>query len=293
MSGNVVNAATQFNLGGSRILSSLGTDNLFAGVDAGAANTIGNSNNFFGNQAGLSNTSGEFNSFFGVQAGVMNTTGSLNSFFGSHAGGDNVSGSSNSFFGNSAGGRNISGGSNSFFGIAAGQHNTTGSGNTFLGNGAGTSNATGSENTAVGVSSRVGVNLTNATAIGSHAWVTQSNSLVLGSTAGVGDGIVDTNVGIGTSAPNARLHVRANAGNILLGDPGCGSGFAGIGFFGSEVTCSSYALLGGDGSTYINRQANGTIIFREGNGPNQVEITTGWHCWPWRCSAALARLHYA
>jgi hypothetical protein len=53
--------------------------------------------------------------------------------------------------------------------------------------------------------------LTNATAIGAGAIVSQSNSLVLGNNA---------NVGIGTSAPNSKLYVTG--GNILVGSPGQG-----------------------------------------------------------------------
>src|SRR2546421_4850394 len=52
LSGNVLNATTQFNLNGSRILSNPGSRNLFAGLGAGAANVTGNSNSFFGVFAG-------------------------------------------------------------------------------------------------------------------------------------------------------------------------------------------------------------------------------------------------
>src|SRR5439155_26748703 len=78
LSGNVVNATTQFNLNGSRILSNPGVENLFAGVAAGAANT-GLRNAFFGNQAGASNTSGLQNTFVGSHAVAINTNGNNNS----------------------------------------------------------------------------------------------------------------------------------------------------------------------------------------------------------------------
>src|SRR5437879_10759326 len=65
LSGNTVNATTQFNLNGSRILSNAGIDNLFAGTSAGAANTTGFANTFFGSQAGQSNTIRCCNAFFG------------------------------------------------------------------------------------------------------------------------------------------------------------------------------------------------------------------------------------
>src|SRR5262249_20350633 len=41
ITGDIVNAKTQYNLSGQRILSNPGTNNLFAGVNAGAANTSG------------------------------------------------------------------------------------------------------------------------------------------------------------------------------------------------------------------------------------------------------------
>src|SRR6185295_13953496 len=48
LSGNVVNSATQFNIGGNRVLSNAGNSNLFAGVSAGASNTTGALNTFVG-----------------------------------------------------------------------------------------------------------------------------------------------------------------------------------------------------------------------------------------------------
>src|SRR3989475_8223444 len=58
ISGNVLNAVTQFNLNGSRILSNPGSNNLFVGVSAGALNPTGDNNNFFGTQAGPADTTG-------------------------------------------------------------------------------------------------------------------------------------------------------------------------------------------------------------------------------------------
>jgi len=175
---NVLNAATQFNLNGSRILSAGGTDNLFAGF-----------------QAGQANTSGGNNSFFGVLSGGANTTGNFNSFFGRSAGGANTGGAANSFFGAGAGGNNGMGERNTFFGFNAGLTNSTGSFNTVLGSEA---------NFAAG-------NLTNATALGYRAFAGQSNSLVLGSIEGVNGASANTNVGIGTTTPAERLDVNGSA----------------------------------------------------------------------------------
>jgi len=243
-----INTSTQFNIGGSRVISNAGANNFFAGVGAGAVNT-GQSNAFFGNSAGLANVNGDFNSFFGSgagrantggdnnsffgsNAGLANTTGFQNSFFGREAGTNNTGGSFNSFFGRStglsnttgeansffgqdAGILNTTGGNNAFYGNTSGRQNTTGRGNSFFGVYAGDLNITGSNNTGLGIGANVGASdLTFATAVGASALVARSNSLVLGGIAGVNGAPADTNVGIGTTTPKTRLHIRN--GNIYV-----------------------------------------------------------------------------
>ncbi len=222
LSGNAVNATTQYNIGGSRVLSIPGFNNLFAGLNAGNANTTGSENTFVGRDAGRQNTTGSSNSFIGENAGLSNTTGNSNSFVGTLAGFANTTGSENSFFGESAGqannlgccnaffGRNAGksttaadGNSNSFFGYYAGFNNTTGCCNSFVGADAGNANTTGGENTFVGVYAGYynttgryntflgynadvnsgNTNLSYATAIGAEAVVSSSNTVVLGRSA--------------------------------------------------------------------------------------------------------------
>jgi len=68
---------------------------------------------------------------------------------------------------------------------------------------AGINNTTGSNNTALGVGAGPTTgNLTNATAIGASASVSESNALVLG-----GTGANAVSVGIGTTAPKSALDV--------------------------------------------------------------------------------------
>ncbi len=144
LSASVVNTTTQYNIGGQRMLSAPGFNNVFAG--GGAGNTsLGTDNSFFGRNAGLLNQ-GSFNSFFGEGAGQSTTTGHDNSMFGYLAG-----------------------------------PGSTGSNNSFFGRLAGLGNATGSNNTIIGAAAEVGLNnLTFATAIGAGAIVNNSNSVVLG-----------------------------------------------------------------------------------------------------------------
>ena len=163
---NTFNAGVQYKIGNSRVLSVGGTNNLFAGVNAGINNTTGQLNTFVGANAGNDNTTGQLNSFVGANAGTSNLTGANNSFFGANGGLFSTSGSGNSFFGRSAGEANMTGGNNSFFGAYTGQ-----------------SNSTGSSNTLIGAFANVGAsNLTFATAIGSEAVVFTSNTVVLGRT---------------------------------------------------------------------------------------------------------------
>src|SRR5215813_6672668 len=87
------------------------------------------------------------------------------------------------------------------------------------------------------------------------------------------------NVGIGTPAPTARLAVRGDGTDVLIGSAGCASPTAGIGF-GAMSGCNNFAL-GGDVSNtsnagiYINRPTGQSLHFREGNGPDQMIIAPG------------------
>lgn len=212
------------------------TENTFVGFQAGYSNTLGHSNTFIGYQAGYSNigtflgSEGSFNTFIGYQAGYSNTSGRGNSFFGHWAGQDN-NGTGNTFLGQAAGYHNTTGQENVYVGNSAGLFNTTGSFNSLLGLGAGLQNTTGSSNSFLGYSSGYSNTVednntfigyyadidpgadpgsspvTNATALGYRAYVSQSNSLVLGSINGVHGATVNVNVGIGTTAPQASLHV--------------------------------------------------------------------------------------
>ena len=179
LSGNIVNASTQYNIANTKMLSG----NIFtiiAGPGAGAA-TTGMNNSLFGRVAGRDTTTGTGNSIFGSFAGVTNITGSENAYFGFFTGA-NATGSNNAFFGAGAGDNNGNTASNnSFFGWSAGQLNTSGTENVFLGSNSGGTNTTGRNNTLVGESTNVSTQgLQYATAIGSDAVVTSSSQVQLG-----------------------------------------------------------------------------------------------------------------
>jgi hypothetical protein len=203
----ILNATTQFNIGGSRVLSAGSGGNLFVGPFTGSQNASGQLNSFFGDSAGSSNTNGDNNSFFGVEAGIDNTDGAFNSFFGVDAGGSNQTGQKNSFFG-SFSGLLSTGDFNSYFGQDAGKTIANGNSNAFFGQLTGAGAVTANSVTLLGYAANAADNLTNATAIGAQAQVTQSNRIVLGSINGVNGATADTKVGISTPAPDAYLQVR-------------------------------------------------------------------------------------
>lgn len=191
--------------------NSTGTLNTFLGYQAGY-NATATANTFIGYRTGSNTTTGQFNTFIGVQAGLNNTTGSSNFIMGTNAGASNTSGSANFFLGDNAGGNNSSGGFNVYLGANAGNGTgVNGNNNVSIGFESGRGNSAGINNTFLGFRADAdGFGLSNATAIGNNAKVTQSNSVVLGEGA---------NVGIGISAPANKLHIvggRAGTAGIRL-----------------------------------------------------------------------------
>jgi hypothetical protein len=65
--------------------------------------------------------------------------------------------------------------------------------------------------------------------------------------------------------------IKGNGGNAIIGDPGCGSGFSGIGLNSALSGCANYTMIGkSSGDVYVNSTSSGYIHFRNGNsGGNQ------------------------
>jgi hypothetical protein len=274
---------------GSGYANTEGSNNTFMGADAGSANTTGANNTYVGSLAGSAGNTAAQNTFVGASAGSTNT-GTANTFIGDHAGQSNQDGGFNVFVGSSAGSNNTSGIGNLFLGQQAGFNNNTGSYNLFMGNGSGSGTATGTGNTAIGNGSFLrntggsrntaigqyagvdskgddnvfigsladvaspGLSLTNATAIGSRARVSQSNSIVLGANA---------NVGIGTSAPANKLEITQGT-----------TGNSGLRF--TNLTSSSTASAVNQ-TKFLTVNAQGDVILGSLNGSARVgaEETAG------------------
>jgi hypothetical protein len=193
-----INVSSSYNIGGDKVLSNAGTNNIFVGVGAGV-NTTGSGNAFLGKDAGNSNTSGYSNTFLGLRCGFLNTDGSHNTFAGQDAGRSNTNGRYNAFYGLGAGYFNASGCYNTFLGTAAGFNDTTGTANTYVGYRAGFFNAGGDSNVFVG-------HYAGFNEIGSNKLIIANDS----SDAGVliyGE-FDNRHVGIGTTNPEELLHVH-------------------------------------------------------------------------------------
>jgi len=164
---NLFDAATQYNIGGTRVFSTPGVQNVFAGAGAGQANTsgagntatgdgalfstsTGNLNTAGGHDALYSNTSGNYNVATGFAALHGNTTGIANTASGTGSLYSNTTGNDNTASGHDALFLNTTGSYNTATGFSALHENTSGTANSAFGTGSLYSSTTGFDNTATG-----------------------------------------------------------------------------------------------------------------------------------------------
>jgi len=229
-------AGSSFQIGGRPFaFGSFANQNAFLGF-AGNTTNSGVQNTASGVGALQADTTGFANTAYGVNALSSNTTGVDNTALGLFSLSSNTSGGSNTAVGESTLLNSTTAEANTAVGLwvllndTTGQNNvgvgfktltlnTTGGYNTAIGSQALQSNLTGGYNTALGGFANVGsidsTNLSNATAIGAYAQVSQSNALVLGSINGVNGATASTNVGIGTATPANVFTIAQGAGHAI------------------------------------------------------------------------------
>ena len=174
-------------------------DALINGLTIGMGSGNISTNTAIGNSVLSSNTTALGNTAVGYESQKLTTTGIANTSIGFM-----------SMANNSEGYYNVS------LGAWTLNQNSNGYHNTAVGYGSLYSNNTGFENTGLGYGAAMGAgNLQNATAIGAKAYAAASNSLILGSVAGVNGAVNSVNVGIGTTTPTANLDVE---GSVRLAD---------------------------------------------------------------------------
>jgi hypothetical protein len=212
--------------------NSTGNYNNFFGYSAGAYNTSGCSNNFLGNNSGRCNSTGSHNTFIGRNAAFLNTIGCNNNFLGQCAGYQNTTGNFNNFFGCNTGINNSTGNSNNFIGKNAGRYNNSGSYNDFIGNFAGRCNTSGSYNVFLGAYSGLSQTASKKVIIGSGTTDglfdapdnTKSTQFAVGVRTDANSanywlvGDENFNVGIGTTNPQAKVHIVGSGSTALLVD---------------------------------------------------------------------------
>ena len=218
VNGAAVGASTAFDFQGSPFITgSYGTLNEFFGFSVGNSTLTGSNNIIVGAGAFTKNTTGSQNTAVGDFPLFSNTTGSGNTATGMSALADNTTGGQNTADGYYSLYANTTGGGNTAIGSLALYDSTTAGNNTAVGYSALYYNQAGSNNTALGYEAGPDVNspnLTNATALGSYAQVSESNALVLGSIKGLNGASANALVGIGTTAPTQSLQV--DSGNTLV-----------------------------------------------------------------------------
>jgi hypothetical protein len=119
-------------------------------------------------------------------------------------------------------------------------------------------------NDALTIDASDNVNVRNLSTSGTvNALIVSADLASLGSAGMVSLGPVGIGPEFKTELPGAaNLSVQGNARDTLIGDPGCGANFAGVGFQNTSLAnCGNYSMVGDGSDTYV-AAPTGNIYFR-------------------------------
>lgn len=262
--------------------------NTATGYQALQDNVLGYANTATGAYALRLNTAGTHNTATGFVALGVNTSGSANTASGWTALGNNTTGGNNTASGFESLVNNSIGTNNTAAGASALFANTTGASNTAVGSGSGStvnsSGITANNNTFLGANTVVSTGtISNATAVGSSAEVTASNALVLGSINGVNGATASTYVGIGTTAPSAKLNVsgaesttNGRGATIEISNSASGGGnfYLRTGATGTATPTDGFSI-GNDNLYILSMNSGGQIGIDTNTITNVLTISKG------------------
>ena len=277
----LVNNTSSFNSAfgsNSLLLNSTGTLNSAFGYNALSRVTVQGGNSSFGTYS-LENNTAPNNSAFGALALQFNTLGTDNNAFGLRTLSANSTGNGNSAFGTNALRDNTTSTGNTAFGSNAGRY-STGEYNTLLGYfaGAGATNGltVGSNNIAIGANTLfANLSGSNQLNIGNAIFGTGLNGSII-SPAG--------NIGIGTVAPAAKLHINGNVAMTFTEITTTtavtnGQGLIIVNNLGSNITITLPSPVGVSGLEIfigrINSSSTGTITIATGGAGVTIENLDG------------------
>lgn len=226
--------------------------------------------------------SGARNTALGTRALELFGTGSENTALGRFGLRQLTDGSGNTVAGNAALAGLTTGDFNTAMGDGALVLLTSGNDNTGVGFRAGLTTTSGNKLTLIGHRSEAASALNNAAALGAHARVDLSNSLVLGSINGVNGATASTRVGIGTTAPDAQLDLVYDPtinGDTLQATRYDDSGAGPVVTFRKTrgTRAAPAGVLAGDNLLFLRATGhNGTAISTTGRATLFAEATENW-----------------
>ncbi len=266
-------AAGMIRQGGNRLIHTFGTQNFFAGTNAGNLTTSGISNTAIGTNALTAITNGIANTAAGNSALALNTGGSWNTASGNGALNVNISGNENTATGGLSLGTNTTGNYNTATGAGALQGNTTGNSNTATGRYTLQYNTTANNNTALGNQALNRQSFSNSgTPWDSWNTAVGANALYFNQPSSINDGINNSGLGAQALYNNSTGFNNTASGYMALYANTTGSGNTAIGS-GADVTLSGLTNATAIGYNAKVGQSNSLVL--GGTGANAVKVGIG------------------